>query len=105
MANIVMAILVAMVLSVLTPLIYYTPICILSAIVITAVLSIIDIKAAYIIWKVDKFDFLTCLGAFFGTLFISVEIGLLIAVRTLTTPFLQYCIGMHHSFYLVASHA
>lgn len=82
MANVVMAILVAMVLSVLTPLIHYTPICILSAVVIVAVLSIIDIQAAFFLYKVDTMDFLTCLCAFFGTLFISVEIGLLIAVST-----------------------
>ena len=28
----------------------------------------------------DKFDFIACMGAFFGVIFASVEIGLLIAV-------------------------
>ncbi|KAG0555902.1 hypothetical protein KC19_11G011200 [Ceratodon purpureus] len=80
MSNIVMAIIVAITLSVLTPLIYYTPSCILSAVVISAVLTIIDLKALWLIWKVDTLDFLTSLGAFFGTLFVSIEIGLLTAV-------------------------
>ena len=80
MPNIIMAIIVAITLSVLTPLIHYTPNCILSAVVISAVLTIIDVKAAWLIWKIDILDFLACMGAFFGTLFVSVEIGLLIAV-------------------------
>jgi len=33
-----------------------------------------------LIWKIDKFDFIACMGAFFGVVFASVEIGLLIAV-------------------------
>jgi hypothetical protein len=52
----------------------------LSAVLISAVLAIIDVKAMWLIWKVDTLDFLTCMGAFFGTLFVSIEIGLLIAV-------------------------
>jgi high affinity sulfate transporter 1 len=45
------------------------------------VISLIDFDAAYLIWKIDKFDFVACMGAFFGVVFASVEIGLLIAVR------------------------
>ncbi|PWA43990.1 sulfate transporter 1.3 [Artemisia annua] len=33
-----------------------------------------------IIWKIDKLDFVACMGAFVGVVFRSVEIGLLIAV-------------------------
>lgn len=80
MSNIIMAIVVLVVLLVLTPLFKYTPNCILSAIIISAVLSLIDLRAAWLIWKIDKFDFLACLGAFLGVFFVSVEIGLLIAV-------------------------
>ncbi|EYU18500.1 hypothetical protein MIMGU_mgv1a0267592mg, partial [Erythranthe guttata] len=32
-----------------------------------------------LIWRIDKFDFVACMGAFFGVVFASVEIGLLIA--------------------------
>jgi high affinity sulfate transporter 1 len=45
------------------------------------VIGLIDFDAAYLIWKIDKFDFVACMGAFFGVVFASVEIGLLIAVR------------------------
>lgn len=65
----------------LMPLFQYTPNVILGAIIVTAVIGLIDIPAACQIWKIDKFDFLVMLTAFFGVLFISVEEGLAIAVR------------------------
>ncbi|KAK4774137.1 hypothetical protein SAY87_029156 [Trapa incisa] len=45
---------------------YYTPNVILAAIIITAVIGLIDYQAAYQSWKVDKLDFLACLSSFFG---------------------------------------
>ncbi|TYJ29044.1 hypothetical protein E1A91_A06G043000v1 [Gossypium mustelinum] len=63
-----------------TKLLYYTPISILASIILSALPGLIDINEAYYIWKVDKLDFLACLVAFFGILFVSVEIGLLAAV-------------------------
>ncbi|OEL34867.1 High affinity sulfate transporter 2 [Dichanthelium oligosanthes] len=79
-SNIVMSIVVLLTLLFITPLFKYTPNAILSSIIISAVLGLIDYKAAYLIWKVDKLDFLACLGAFIGVVFSSVEYGLLIAV-------------------------
>jgi len=81
-SNIVMAIVVALTLEFITPLFKYTPNAILAAIIISAVLGLIDIDAAILIWRIDKLDFLACMGAFLGVIFISVEIGLLIAVRS-----------------------
>ncbi|KAF2291485.1 hypothetical protein GH714_024663 [Hevea brasiliensis] len=51
-----------------------------SCYVATAVVGLVDFEAAILIWKIDKFDFIACMGAFFGVVFSSVEIGLLIAV-------------------------
>lgn len=79
-SNIVMSGVVALTLLVITPLFYYTPSAILASIIISAVLGLIDIDAVILIWKIDKFDFIACMGAFFGVIFVSVEIGLLIAV-------------------------
>ncbi|CAM0871749.1 unnamed protein product [Alopecurus aequalis] len=79
-SNVVMSIIVMLTLLVITPLFKYTPNAILAAIIINAVLSLIDFEAAYLIWKVDKMDFVALLGAFFGVVFASVEYGLLIAV-------------------------
>ncbi|XWS15046.1 hypothetical protein CRYUN_Cryun35bG0060700 [Craigia yunnanensis] len=79
-SNIVMAITVLLALELFTRLLYYTPIAILASIILSALPGLIDINEAYYIWKVDKLDFLACIGAFVGVLFASVEIGLLVAV-------------------------
>ncbi|KAJ4851004.1 putative sulfate transporter 3.4 [Turnera subulata] len=79
-SNIIMASAVLVTLLFLMPLFYYTPNVILAAIIITAVIGLIDYRAAYQLWKVDKLDFLACLCSFFGVLFISVPLGLAIAV-------------------------
>lgn len=78
-----MAITVFISLQLLTKLLYYTPLAILASIILSALPGLIDYNEAYRIWKVDKMDFLACAGAFFGVLFASVEIGLLVAVRFL----------------------
>lgn len=62
---------------------YYTPMAVLASIILSALPGLFDIKEACNIWKVDKMDFVTCLGAFVGVLFGSVEIGLAVAVRCL----------------------
>ncbi|XP_072979473.1 probable sulfate transporter 3.4 [Typha angustifolia] len=79
-SNIVMASAVLITMLFLMPLFYHTPNVILSAIIITAVIGLIDFHAAVRLWKVDKLDFLACMSAFFGVLFISVQMGLLISV-------------------------
>ncbi|KAF3553172.1 hypothetical protein F2Q69_00015609, partial [Brassica cretica] len=82
-SNIVMAIAVMFILLFLTPLFYYTPLVVLSSIIMVAMLGLIDYQAAIHLWKVDKFDFLVCMSAYFGVVFGSVEIGLVIAVTRL----------------------
>ncbi|OVA15536.1 STAS domain [Macleaya cordata] len=79
-SNIVMATAVMITLLFLTPLFHYTPLVVLSSIIISAMLGLIDYGAAYHLWKVDKFDFIVCMSAFIGVVFGSVEIGLVIAV-------------------------
>lgn len=79
-SNIIMSVTVMVTLLFLMPLFKYTPNVVLGAIIVTAVVGLIDIPAAYQIWKIDKFDFLVLICAFLGVLFISVQIGLAIAV-------------------------
>ncbi|KAH7281798.1 hypothetical protein KP509_36G063400 [Ceratopteris richardii] len=79
-SNVVMSMMVLIVLLAATRLFHNTPNCILASIIINAVLSLIDVHAAITVFKVDKLDYITLMGAFLGVLFISVEIGLLIAV-------------------------
>ncbi|KAG6414907.1 hypothetical protein SASPL_122283 [Salvia splendens] len=80
MSNIVMSCVVLLTLFLITPLFKYTPNAILASIIISAVVGLLDYEAMILIWKIDKFDFVACMGAFFGVVFIGVEMGLLIAV-------------------------
>ncbi|KAK7368233.1 hypothetical protein VNO80_10257 [Phaseolus coccineus] len=80
MSNVVMSVTVLVTLLFLMPLFQYTPNVILGAIIIAAVIGLIDIPSAYLIWKIDKFDFVVMLTAFFGVIFISVQLGLALAV-------------------------
>ncbi|XP_054800862.1 sulfate transporter 3.1 isoform X1 [Prosopis cineraria] len=79
-SNIVMAIVVMLTLLFLTPLFHYTPLVVLSAIIVSAMLGLIDYQAAIHLYKIDKCDFLVCMSAYIGVVFCSVEIGLAIAV-------------------------
>lgn len=79
-SNIVMAIAVMFTLLFLTPLFHYTPLVVLSAIIIAAMLGLINYQEAIHLWKVDKFDFVVCMSAYIGVVFGSVEIGLVLAV-------------------------
>lgn len=88
-SNIVMSITVFVTLELFMKLLYYTPMAVLASIILSALPGLIDIKEACSIWKIDKMDFLTCLGAFVGVLFGSVEIGLAVAVRCLIQTLLR----------------
>ncbi|XP_031397648.1 sulfate transporter 3.1-like [Punica granatum] len=79
-SNIVMATAVMITLLFLTPLFHYTPLVVLSSIIITAMLGLIDYEAAFHLWKLDKFDFVVCISSYIGVVFGSVEIGLVVAV-------------------------
>lgn len=94
-SNIVMAITVLLALELFTRLLYYTPVAILASIILSALPGLIDINEAYHIWKVDKLDFLACIGAFLGVLFASVEIGLLVAVISSTLQYFHVHIHDH----------
>nr|XP_019701466.1 probable sulfate transporter 3.3 isoform X2 [Elaeis guineensis] len=80
LSNIVMSVTVMLTLLFLMPLFVYTPNVVLGAIIIAAVVGLIDVPAVYHLWKMDKIDFIVCLCAFLGVLFISVQDGLAIAV-------------------------
>ncbi|CAL9008515.1 unnamed protein product [Prunus brigantina] len=82
MSNVVMAIAVMFTLLFLTSLFHYTSLVVLSTIIIAAMLGLIDYEAAIHLWKVDTFDFVVCMSACIGVVFGSVEIGLVLAVRT-----------------------
>ncbi|TYH96399.1 hypothetical protein ES332_A12G174800v1 [Gossypium tomentosum] len=63
-SNIVMSIKVMVTLLFFMPLFQYTPNVVLGAIIVSAVVGLIDIPAAYHVWKIDKFDFIVAVSIF-----------------------------------------
>jgi len=64
----------------LTPVFELLPYCILAAIIIAGVISLVDYPEAINLWKVHKLDFVVWVAAFLGTMFAGSEIGLAISV-------------------------
>ena len=82
-SNAVMALAVAATLLLLTPLFRYTPQAALSAIITSAMLGVIDVRAAARLARVDRVDFCVCLATFLGVVFRSIDVGLVVAVGVL----------------------
>ncbi|KAF8776071.1 hypothetical protein HU200_003910 [Digitaria exilis] len=80
MSNVIMSVAVMITLLFLTPLFHYTPLVVLSAIIVSAMLGLIDYQGAIHLWRVDKVDFCVCMGAYLGVVFGCVEVGLIVAV-------------------------
>lgn len=80
MSNVVMAVIMLLTLLLLAPLFSYTPMVALSAIIMSAMFGLIEYEKAYHLFKVDKFDFVICMVAFFGVVFIDMDIGLGLSV-------------------------
>ncbi|KAF7819838.1 putative sulfate transporter 3.5 [Senna tora] len=86
MSNLVEAVLMALTLQFLAPLFGYTPLVALSVIIISAMIGLFDYEKMIHLFKVDKFDFLICMACFFGVAFISMDIGLLLALLYVARP-------------------
>ncbi|XP_060211524.1 probable sulfate transporter 3.5 [Lycium barbarum] len=80
MSNVVMSMCMLLTLLFLAPLFGYTPLVALAAIIMSAMLGLIDYEKAYHLYKTDKFDFLICMVAFFGVSFVSMDMGLMMSV-------------------------
>ncbi len=79
-ASLVAAVVVGLTLLFFTPLFYYLPKTILAAIIIVAVLRLIDLKEAKFLWRSDRRDFGMLLVTFLATLFIGIEEGILLGI-------------------------
>lgn len=80
MTNVVQAIVLALTLQFLAPLFGYTPLVALASIIISAMLGLIHYEEVIHLFKVDKFDFVICMAAFLGVIFISMDVGLMLSV-------------------------
>lgn len=80
LSGLVMGIVMACALLFMTPLFEYIPQCALAAIVISAVIGLVDYDEAIFLWGVDKKDFLLWTITATTTLYLGIEIGVLIGV-------------------------
>ncbi|XP_038992099.1 probable sulfate transporter 4.2 [Hibiscus syriacus] len=80
LSGIIAGIIMCCALMFLTPLFEYIPQCALAAIVISAVISLVDYEEAIFLWRVDKKDFLLWTITATTTLFLGIEIGVLVGV-------------------------
>jgi len=80
MANIVTAVAIALTLLFMTPLFYYLPTPVLASIILVAVTSLLDFSEWAHLWQVKRDDLVLLLITFSSTLFISIEMGILVGV-------------------------
>lgn len=78
MSAIISAILVVLTLLFLTPLFYFLPNAILAAVIIVAVLGLVNIKEPIRLWKKDRADFYLLLSTFVVTLTGGIEVGIVV---------------------------
>ncbi|KAL8257579.1 hypothetical protein R6Q59_029620 [Mikania micrantha] len=80
LSGIIMGIIICSALLFMTPLFEYIPQCALAAIVVSAVIGLVDYEEALFLWQVDKKDFFLWTVTFATTLFFGIEIGVLVGV-------------------------
>ena len=76
-ASMVAALIVALTVAFCTPLFYYLPKAVLGAVIIMAVVPLIDVQTFINSWRFNKADALTLLGTFALVLLLGVELGIL----------------------------
>jgi len=80
LASIVTAILIALTLVFLMPLFFFLPQAVLAAIIIVAVVKLIDLAAMHKVWRYSKADGLSMTITFLAVLFVGIENGILLGV-------------------------
>lgn len=63
-----------------TPALYYIPQAVLSATIVVAVLSLVDLRILYNSWRYSRYDFVSALTTIVATLALGIETGLLAGV-------------------------
>jgi SulP family sulfate permease len=82
LASIVTAVLIALTVIFLTPLFYYLPNAVLAAIIVVAVIGLIDVATFRHVWKYNLADAFSMIITFFAVLAVGVETGILVGVAT-----------------------
>ena len=87
LASMITAVLIALTVIFLTPLFYFLPQAVLAAIIIVAVLGLIDIKTLRHVWKYNKGDATAMIITFLAVLVVGIEKGILVGVAVAMLTF------------------
>ncbi|WP_258868049.1 SulP family inorganic anion transporter [Alkalilimnicola ehrlichii] len=88
LATLVAVVVVALAAMFFTPLFYYLPQTVLAAIIVVAVMPLIDWRGLKRTWRYDKADAAAFLATFFGVLVVDIETGLILGVMVAVGTFL-----------------
>jgi sulfate permease, SulP family len=80
LASIITAVLIALTVIFLMPLFYYLPQTVLAAIILVAIMGLVDLSMLRQVWRYNKADAASWLFTFTAVLFINVETGILVGV-------------------------
>lgn len=80
LASMITAVLIALTVIFLTPLFYFLPQAVLAAIIIVAVIGLIDIKTLRHVWQYNKGDAAAMILTFLAVLAVGIETGILVGV-------------------------
>ncbi|MGH1366873.1 MAG: SulP family inorganic anion transporter [Calditrichia bacterium] len=80
LSSLITAALIALTLLALTPLFFYLPTFVLAAIIVVAVSRLIDLSEARRLYRVSRNDFWVLVTAFFATLLLGVQNGILVSI-------------------------
>lgn len=80
LSQVISALVVVLLVLFVTPAIFYLPQAVLAAIVIMAVVKLIDVAGVRRLWRIDKRDFIVMVAAFLATLFLGVLYGVVAAM-------------------------
>jgi len=95
LAGVVSSLLIMLTLLFLTPLFYYLPNSVLGAIVISAVIGLVELREAQHLYRTAREDFGVWLAAFCGVLFLGVEVGIALAIG-LSLALVIYSVARPH---------
>ncbi|MCC5856586.1 MAG: sulfate permease [Ectothiorhodospiraceae bacterium] len=88
MAGVITALLVALAAVLFTPVFRYLPLAVLAAVIIVAVIPLIDLHALKAAWKFDRADGLALVVTFLGVILVDIELGLVFGLAVSLGVFL-----------------
>lgn len=95
LASVITAGLIALTVMFLTPLFYFLPNAVLAAIIVVAVIGLIDVKSFVHTWHYNRADAVSLVITFLGVLFLGIETGILVGVAVSVALYLWHTSRPH----------